>query len=266
MQDKQVIGMVHFSPLEGDPNFPGKETVLHRAEEDLSALVEGGVDAVLFENNFDNPKFETLPKEQACHFSELVEKLTQKLSLPWGISALWNDYELGFRLCRDHGGEMVRVPVFVDSVETVYGTFLADPARVLRLRSECGADEVKILADVQVKHAKMLHPRLLSESVCEAVDAGADTIVITGTWTGDPPTLERIREARCAVGEKKLYVGSGMTAENINDFLPYIDGCIVGTAFKAMRGTNADGPNVVGQGVRYDQEHIRGFMNAVRGR
>lgn len=256
--------MVHFSPLEGDPNFPGKDVVLRRAEEDLATLTDGGVDAVLFENNFDNPKFERLPPQQAVHFSELVSLLSPALSLQWGISALWNDYELGFRLCKKYGGAMVRVPVFVDSVETVYGTFLADPKRVIRVRSDMDAEDVKIFADVQVKHAKMLHPRPLGESVREAVSSGADTVVITGTWTGDPPTVEMVREAQAHAKNTPIHIGSGMTADNIASFLPYIDGCIVGTAFKASNSKKTTGPNVVGPEVRYDARRIQDFVQTVR--
>ena len=259
----EVIGMVHFSPLKGDPAFPGKEVVLKRAQQDLEQLVRGGVDAVLFENNFDNPKFEQLPEEQAEHFEELVTILVKGLSIPWGIAALWNDYGLGFRLCQKYGGSAVRVPVFVDSVETIYGTFLADPRQVLKTREKLGASKVLLLADVQVKHAKMLEPRSLKESVMDAVAHGADGVIITGTWTGDPPTIEHVREAKNVLKPGVgLLTGSGMTAENISDFQPFLDGCIVGSAFKEdARRTN--GPNIVGPETRYDLSRIQTFINAV---
>lgn len=256
--------MVHFSPLEGDPNFPGKDVVLRRAEEDLATLTDGGVDAVLFENNFDNPKFERLPPQQADHFSELVSLLSSTISLPWGISALWNDYELGFRLCKTYGGTMVRVPVFVDSVETIYGTFLANPKRVLEARSQIQAEHVRIFADVQVKHAKMIHPRPLKKSVKEAVSSGADTIVITGTWTGNPPTVEMVREAQAHAKNTPIYIGSGMTADNIASFLPHINGCIVGTAFKQASSKQSGGPNIVNSEVRYNTQRIQDFVKTVR--
>lgn len=259
-----VIGMVHFSPLQGDPAFLGKEEVLARAKEDLSRLVKGGVGAVLFENNFDNPKFERLPREQAEHFEELVAVLTKTLEVPWGIAALWNDYALGFRLCQMYGGSAVRVPVFVDSVDTVYGRFLADPKKVLQVRVDLQAEEVLILADVQVKHATMLAPRPLEASVKEAIEQGADGVIITGAWTGDPPTGEMVSCAREVVGDKGyVLTGSGMTPENIRKFKPFLDGCIVGSAFKEDT-KRIDGPNIVGPEVRYDLEKINRFVRAVR--
>ena len=257
-----VIGMIHFSPLEESQGYPGYQVILERARDDLDALLKGGVDAVLFENNFDTPKFEKLPKANAKQFEELVKTLSSSLTVPWGISPLWNDYGLGFRLCKKYGGKMVRVPVFTDSVETVYGIFEADPDAVLRAREEEQAQEVEIWADVQVKHARMLQPRPFKESVEDTVGRGVEAVIVTGQWTGDPPSVEQCREAYGVVGHRAaVFTGSGMTAENISSFRPFLNGCIVGTAFKedAVK-TDRQGPNIVGPEVRYDLEKICRFV------
>ena len=259
-----IIGMVHFSPLEGSDGFESKEVVLERARQDLTTLQEGGVDAIMFENNFDTPKFAELPTSIAQHFEELIAELVPETKLPWGIVPLWNDYRFGFEMCKKYGGMMVRVPVFVDSVETVYGTFEANAKEVLQAQKEIGVESVLILADVQVKHAKMLHPRPFTESVEEAMQELADGVIVTGTWTGDPPSVEQCAEARSTVGDRGLVLtGSGMTAENLSLFAPHLDGCIVGTAFKAgERAEGKEGPNVVGPETRYDVDRIKMFMQA----
>ena len=259
-----MIGMVHFSPLKGDPKFSNKEIVLERAKNDLEKLINGGVDAVVFENNFDNPKFEKLPDLQSKHFEELIQKLTNGLKLPWGISALWNDYELGFRLCKKYGGIMVRVPVFVDSVKTVYGEFYADPKKVLDSRKFQDAEDVHILADVHVKHAEMLEARSLEESLKDALANKADGIVMTGTWTGDPPSVNDVIKMREILGDDtKLFIGSGMTSKNIQDFLPFLDGCIVGSAFKEDAKQVSDSTNIFSEAVRYDLNKIKEFIRQV---
>lgn len=264
---KAVIGMVHFSALRGDTAFESDEIVLSRAMADLKALLDGGVDAVIFENNFDAKKFAKLPLASAEHFRELLAELVPKTTVPWGVAALWNDYVLGFQLCRELGGSMVRVPVFVDSVETVYGTFMANPDAVISARVEAKAESVAILADVQVKHARMLEPRPLVESVQVAIEKGADAVIITGTWTGEPPSVEDCREARVvALSHVAIFTGSGMTSENINDFLPHIDGCIVGSTFKKTSNTSIDTtkPNIVGADVRFDLSRIKKFVHCVK--
>jgi len=260
-----VIGMVHFSPLEGDPKFSNKEVVLERAKDDLVKLIEGGVGAVMFENNFDNPKFEKLPSKQANHLEELIGDLAKNLKLPWGVSPLWNDYGLGFRLCKKYGGSVVRVPVFVDSVRTAYGEFYADPKKVLESRLKQGANTVKIFADVHVKHSEMLVPRSLEDSIKDAIHHRADAVIVTGTWTGDPPSVEQVIKAREIMdSETQLFIGSGMNSENIKSFLPFIDGCIVGSAFKEDAETVSDSTNIFSEEVGYDLEKIKDFISKVK--
>jgi len=257
-----VIGMIHFSPLEGAEGYPGRQVVLERATQDLEVLLQGGVDAVMFENNFDVPKFAELPRSNATHFEELVATLAPQTTVPWGLVPLWNDYRLGFRLCKKYGGKIVRVPVFVDSVETVYGVFEADPQQVFKARAEENAQEIQIWADVQVKHAKMIHPRPFIESVNEAISQGVEGVIVTGNWTGDPPSVEQCKEAyETAQGRVAILTGSGMTPENISSFRPYVNGCIVGSAFKEDAIiTDHQGPNIVGPEVRYDLQKIQKFL------
>lgn len=259
-----VIGMIHFSPLEESQGYSGYQVILERAHYDLAALLKGGVDAVMFENNFDTPKFEQLPPSSARQFEELIKKFSSSLTIPWGLSPLWNDYRLGFRLCKKYGGKMVRVPVFTDSVETVYGIFEADPDAVLRAREEELAQEVEIWADVQVKHAKMLKPRPFIDSVRDTIARGVEGIIVTGQWTGDPPSVEQCKEAHEVVNHRaSVLTGSGMMPENISSFRPFLDGCIVGTAFKedAIK-TDRQGPNIVGPEVRYDEKKIQRFVES----
>ena len=259
--------MVHFSPLDGSIGFENKQIVLERAKQDLETLQRGGVDAVMFENNFDTPKFESLPESNAKQFEELIAELAPLTHVPWGIAALWNDYRLGFRLCKQYGGMMVRVPVFVDDVETTYGIFYAKPDEVLAARKELDAQDVALLVDVHVKHAKMLTPRSFKASLRDALNYHPQAVVITGQWTGDPPSVEQCKEAQqICRGTCGVLTGSGMTAENISQFIPFLDGCIVGTAFKEgdIEMSSRSGPNIVEPARRYDVKKIEAFMKALR--
>jgi predicted TIM-barrel enzyme len=55
---KPVISMLHLMALPGDPGFDaqgGMRTVIDRARRELDALQDGGVDAVMFSNEFSLP-------------------------------------------------------------------------------------------------------------------------------------------------------------------------------------------------------------------
>ena len=56
--EKPIIAMCHFRALPGDTGYDkekGIKWVIEKAREDLLALQEGGVDAVMFSNEFSLP-------------------------------------------------------------------------------------------------------------------------------------------------------------------------------------------------------------------
>ena len=55
---KPIIAMCHLWPMPGDPYYDkntGMGEVIKMARKDLHALQEGGVDAVIFSNEFSMP-------------------------------------------------------------------------------------------------------------------------------------------------------------------------------------------------------------------
>ncbi|MFO7781909.1 MAG: BtpA/SgcQ family protein, partial [Spirochaetia bacterium] len=55
---KPIIAMCHLDALPGDPGYDtkgGMEHVVEAARTDLRALQDGGVDAVMFSNEFSLP-------------------------------------------------------------------------------------------------------------------------------------------------------------------------------------------------------------------
>jgi uncharacterized protein len=59
----------------------------------------------------------------------------------------------------------------------------------------------------------------------------ADAVIVTGSATGECPTEQDIAEVRVRCG-LPLYLGSGITAENLSRYYAGADGFIVGSAFK----------------------------------
>ena len=66
----------------------------------------------------------------------------------------------------------------------------------------------------------------------QAIAQGADAIVVSGRVTGEPPTLADLREARLAVGDFPVLVGSGLAPQNAAALLQVADGALVGTSLK----------------------------------
>ena len=58
-----IIGMIHFPPLIGYPNFPGLDYILKKAIKETKILSNGNVDAIMVENNYDTPHKEFVTPE-----------------------------------------------------------------------------------------------------------------------------------------------------------------------------------------------------------
>lgn len=73
-------------------------------------------------------------------------------------------------------------------------------------------------------------PRVKSSSEEAALAVNyCDVVTTSGDSTGSPPTLEKIVSMREAVGPHPLAIASGITAENVEQFLPYVDYFLVAT-------------------------------------
>lgn len=110
-------------------------------------------------------------------------------------------------------------------------------------------------------------PRLFAESLEETLSYGVEGVIMTGDWTRHAPPVKLCAEAKRHTGHRAAALtGSSMTAENAASFIPHIDGCIVGTTFKAgvVDTKRRIGPNLVDASVRYNVEKVKKFVAAVR--
>lgn len=228
-----VIGMVHFPPLLGYEDFPGREKCLEKSLNDAKILEHGGVDSVLIENNYDIPHKEFISKENVSLMTFLAEEISKSIDIPLGVNVLWNDYKAALLIAKAVRASFIRVPVFVDSVKTDYGKIFANPENIISFRKEIETEDILLFTDIHPKHAKMLQQKSISESALEAVEKGSNALILTGEWTGDAPSISNLKETRIAVGENfPILVGSGATKDNVGILLKYADGVIVGTSLK----------------------------------
>lgn len=105
-------------------------------------------------------------------------------------------------------------------------------AELMRRRKELGAEHIKILADVDKKHSVRFPGIDLATHIEWTRFSGADGLIVSGRMTGDAPDLAKVREAKALAGDRPVLLGSGVTADNVADFLGVADGIIVGSSLK----------------------------------
>lgn len=245
-----IVGMIHLPALPGYADSRGIEYVTRHAIDDLHTLEQNDIGAILVENEYDRPhqvKSTQGTTAAMTHVTKAVAQASDNAIV--GCEILLNDPQASLAVASASGAAFIRTDYFVDRMtRPEYGEFDIDPDGLLEYRASIGADDVLILADIQVKYATMVQPRPLAESATLAIEKGADAIVVTGDASGDAPTVAQLREAAQGL---PVLVGSGLSPDNATGLLAECDGAIVGTSLMKDRAV--------------EQVAVRQLMSRVRG-
>ena len=230
---KTIIGMVHCLALPTTKNYGGDmQKIIDQAVTDAKTLERAGVDAIIVENMGDEPFGITLNTMQRMALCSVAGVVKNSVNLPVGIDAAFNDYEAALAIAKAIDGDFVRLPVFCDVVRYYGGIIEPCCVEALRYREEIGARDIKILADVQVKHTTLVFADTpIEESAKNAAAAGADALIVTGAAIGTETPIDSIRRAKEVV-KLPVLAGSGVNAHNIKAQMDIADGAIVGSSLK----------------------------------
>jgi uncharacterized protein len=229
-----VIGVVHLLPLPTSARWGGSlKAVIDRAEQEATALASGGVNGIIVENFFDAPfSKDNVDPAVVSAMSLVVQRLMHLVPLPIGINVLRNDARSAMAIATCVQAHFIRVNVLTGVMATDQGLIEGQAHQLLRYRRELGSD-VKILADVLVKHARPLGSPNLTTAVQETIGRGlADGVILSGWATGSPPSLEDLELASAAANSTPVFIGSGANWENIPQLIQAADGVIVSSSLK----------------------------------
>ncbi len=231
---KAFIGVVHLLPLPGSPRWGGDmKTVIDQAEEEAGMLEQGGVNGIIVENFGDVPfRIGRLEPETIAGMTVAVARVQEVVKIPVGINMLRNDALSALAIAVVTGAKFIRVNVHYGVMAAEEGLIEGEAFQTMRRRRALAAD-VKILADVLVKHAVPLGPVDLGLMARETAERGlADGLIVSGAATGLETASFDVSVVRKAVPEGLVLVGSGVTEENISEVLEHADGAIIGTSLK----------------------------------
>jgi len=235
--ERTLIGMVHAMAFPGTP-YAGAdpEYIAAQAAREAQILVEAGFDTVIIENMHDRPYVHggRLGPEIVAGMTRVGLEVASAVDATIGVQILSGGTVQALAVAQAIGGAFIRCENFVYAHVADEGLLPeAEAGRLLRERSRLGAQRVAVYADIKKKHAS--HAITADIGIEDAAHAaaffGADGLVVTGAWTArpaDPADADRARRA----GGLPVLVGSGVTAENVNELLDAADGVIVGSSIK----------------------------------
>ena len=231
---KFIIGMVHLKPLPGSAKFQGNvDEIYQSAIKDAKALEDGGASAILIENHFDQPFLRNLTLEQLTTMAAVSREIKVSTKLPVGIDVAFNQFKGSLAIAKSVGADFVRIPVFVDRVDSLSGIYEPSCSEALKYRKQLDAENILILADIQVKETILINKGVsLEESAKLAERNGADAVIVTGTETGGETPVEAIIKVKKLV-QIPVLVGSGVNSSNVSEQLKIANGAIVGSSLKS---------------------------------
>jgi hypothetical protein len=229
---KPLIGMVHLPPLPGYSGFPGMDALIRHVEEEVRVLEQSGFDGVLIENENDQPhKVLSAPETTAAMAVLVRHAVNASRRITVGAEILLNDPKASLAAAFVGGAQFIRTDYFVDRMERPEygGEMTIDPDGLLNYRADLGADDIAVLADIQVKYARMIEPRPIADSAILAREKGADAIIVSGNFTGVAPDTIELEKSVHAVEGMSVLIGSGLNVGNARQLLTAASGAIVGT-------------------------------------
>ena len=252
---KTVVAMVHVPALPGSPEFDsatGMNKILDSVVVDLEALQSGGVDAIMFGNEFDRPYVLKAPPEGLAALASVIGQVKSMIKIPFGVNYLW-DPVATVALAVATDANFAR-EIFTGVYASDMGLWTPDCAGAARLRSSQGRSDLQMIFNINAEFATSLDTRPLAIKVKSAVfSSKADVVCVSGPMTGMGVDQTELREAREALPETPLLANTGVNIDTVADIFSLTDGCVIGSHLKH----NGDTWSAV------DLERVMKFMEKV---
>ncbi|MBC7260528.1 MAG: BtpA/SgcQ family protein, partial [Chloroflexi bacterium] len=142
--DKPIIAMCHLRAMPGDPAYDragGMKAVVEAGRRDLLALQEGGVDAVMFSNEFSRPYLTQVETVTVAAMARVIGELLPEIRIPFGVNVLW-DARASLDLAVAVGAKFVR-EIFTGVYASDFGLWNTNCGAVVRHQYAIGAQDVR---------------------------------------------------------------------------------------------------------------------------
>jgi membrane complex biogenesis BtpA family protein len=232
---KFLAAMIAVLPLPGSPLYDGDDQrVIDQALADLAVYKEAGVDSILFENDHDLPYIQPpLDERGIALMTTIVKEARGRFDGPIGVQMLEAANITSLEIAAEADLDYIRVEAFVFAHVGGSGIINGSAGKILRRRKELKAEQIKVFADVKKKHGShsLTIDLDIKDEIMQAEFFLADGVIVTSQFTGTNPDKNDLIKAKGAT-KLPVLIGSGMTAENIGEYLPFADGFIVGSYFR----------------------------------
>jgi len=253
---KPIIAMCHLRAMPGDPGYdPGKGVgwVIDIARADLEALQSGGVDAVMFSNEFSLPYVTKEDIITVATMARVIGELRTMLKVPFGVNVLW-DPMASIDLAVATGARFVR-EIFTGVYASDFGLWNTSSGEGIRHQHAIHGQGVRLLFNIVPEAATYLASRDVADIARSTVfNTNPDGLCVSGITAGVEASASVLRKVKEAVPDTAVFANTGVRLSNVEEQLAVADGAVVGTTFKRDGHTWNE----------VEQKRVSAFMQKVR--
>jgi membrane complex biogenesis BtpA family protein len=238
--------MIHLNPLPGTPNYKNGtfDEIIEKAKFETNVYLQNNIDGILIENMHDIPYIKSNkfgPEIVATMTTAALEvkKLCyrKKRNFPIGIQVLAGGGREAVAIAKSIGLKFIRNEGYVFAHVGDEGMIESNAGELLRYRRLIDADNIMIFNDIKKKHSSHAITSDLSllDTAHAAMFFKSDGLILTGKSTGDATNVDDVRiisNNRKMLNNVPLLIGSGVTRDNLRDYMGIADALILGSYFK----------------------------------
>lgn len=232
--DKPIIAMCHLRALPGDPAYDagkGLIWVIEQAIQDLEALQSGGVDAVMFSNEYSLPYLLKVEPITYVAMARIIGEIKSRICVPYGVNVLWDPIAT-VDLAVATGAQFVR-EIFSGVYASDFGLWNTNTGEVVRHMHRIHGKGIRLLYNIVPEAAAYLAGRNIAAIArSTAFNTQADVLCVSGLIAGAEAEQTTLRAVKEAVPQTPVFANTGVRLENVEAQLAIADGAVVGTTFK----------------------------------
>lgn len=231
---KPIIAMCHLQPLPGDPYYDeegGMDKVVELARKDLHALQEGGVDGIMFSNEFALPYLTKMEPITLAAMAYVIGQLRNEITVPYGVNCLW-DPIASLDVAKATGGSFIR-EIISGVYASDFGLWNTNSGETARHRHRIGADDIKMMYNIVPEAAKYLADRDIGQiAKTTEFNCRPDAICVSGLTAGAETDTQVLTKVKQSVKKTPVLCNTGCNKDNIIRQLEASDGAVCATTFK----------------------------------
>ena len=240
-EKKPVIGLVHIRALPGTACYQkdqGLPEVAARARRDYDNLVKGGIDSVIFCNEFDKPYSKCVGPHIVASMTAIINKVLEgNRTVPFGVDVQW-DPKAALAIAMATEADYIR-GIVCGSFCGDLGLLTPDPEQIMHYRNQIGANHIKILTNLSPEFSVTLDSRPLTLRAQTVTKSSlVDGLCVSGFMAGGEAPYEQLNEVKKAVGDFTVVANTGVKFDNVKKILQIADACCVATCLKVDGNAN----------------------------